>query len=514
MITGNIRTVGIIGAGVAGLATAKTLLAEGIECVVFERGERLGGVWADGYSNFGVQIQKELYEFPDWPLPPETPNFTPGPVLQQYLEGYCDHFGVRPHLRLNARVTSVERRRNGASGWAVTVETGGETSTEGFDLVVVATGLYSETPNMPEYPGRDEFQGQVLHISQVKTREPLEGRRVAVIGYGKSATDVAGEAAAVAKDVHLVFREAHWPIPRKLAGVLPFKWGMLHRLTAALIPPYMRPSPVVRWVHSLGKPLVWIFWRLVELLLRVQFRLGTKIARGKNLVPPRPIEFDCFGESTMVPRPDFMDLIRAGQVVAHRTEIERFTPDGLVLKDGDDLDVDCVVFGTGWKADYGFLSPEIREILGDDEDGFYLYRHMLHPDLPNLAFVGRASTFLSIVTYSVQARWLAEAVAGRVALPDRDAMLAEIALMQRWKRSWMPFSSARSARVLLHMANYHDELLRDFGANPFRKRGVFAPLKELIEPYQSSDYRDIVSREWQALEGERRSAAENPASSL
>jgi len=514
MITGNIRTVGIIGAGVAGLATAKTLLAEGIDCVVFERGERLGGVWADGYLNFGVQIQKELYEFPDWPLPPETPNFTPGGIFQQYLEDYCDHFGVRPHLHLNARVTSVERRRDGASGWAVTVETGGETATEVFDLVVVATGLYSETPNMPEYPGQDEFRGQVLHISQVKTREPLEGRRVAVIGYGKSATDVAGEAAAVAKDVHLVFREAHWPIPRNLAGVLPFKWGMLHRLTAALIPPYIRPSPVVRWVHSLGKPLVWIFWRLVELLLRVQFRLGTKIAQGKNLVPSRPIEFDCFGESTMVLRPGFTDLIRSGRVLAHRTEIERFTPDGLVLKDGDDLDVDCVVFGTGWKADYGFLSPEIREILGDDEDGFYLYRHMLHPDLPNLAFVGRAATFLSIVTYSVQARWLAEAVAGRVALPDRDAMLAEIALMQRWKRSWMPFSSARSARVLLHMANYHDELLRDFGANPFRKRGVFAPLKELIEPYQSSDYRDIVSREWQVLEGKRRSAAENPTSSL
>ena len=111
MITGNVRRVGIIGAGVAGLATAKTLLADGIDCVVFERGERLGGVWADGYSNFGVQIQKELYEFPDWSLPPEAPNFTPGPIFQQYLEGYCDHFGVRPHLRLNARVISVERRR-------------------------------------------------------------------------------------------------------------------------------------------------------------------------------------------------------------------------------------------------------------------------------------------------------------------------------------------------------------------------------------------------------------------
>ena len=51
----------------------------------------------------------------------------------------------------------------------------------------------------------------------------------------------------------------------------------------------------------------------------------------------------------------------------------------------------------------------------------------------------------------------------------------------------------RSAGVLLHQMTYHDELLRDFGADPLRKRGVLAPLKELLAPYQSSDYRDVVS---------------------
>jgi dimethylaniline monooxygenase (N-oxide forming) len=495
-ISKDVRKVGIIGAGVAGLATAKTLIAEGMDCTIFDRAGRPGGVWADGYVNFGVQVQKELYEFPDWPLPETVPNFTPGPAFQAYLESYCDRFGLTPHLRLNTRVRSVAGRQDGGAGWEVTVESDGRSRTEGFDLVVVATGLYSETPHIPNHPGRSAFPGQVLHASDVRTRAPLEGRRVAVIGYGKSATDIAGEAVEVAEQVHLVFRQAHWPVPRKLAGVLPFKWGMLHRLTATLIPPYMRPSLVVRWVHGPGWPLVWIFWRLVELLLRVQFRLDTRIANGHNLVPSRPVEFDCFGESTMVPRPGFIGLIRDGRIVAHRTEVARFTPTGLALADGDALEVDTVVFGTGWNSDYRFLSPEIRAVLGEDEDGFYLYRHMLHPDLPNLIFIGRASTFLSIATYCVQARWLAEALAGRVDLPDREAMLAEIELMKHWKRTWMPASGARGARVLLHMASYHDELLRDFGANPYRKRGPLAPLRELLEPYQSRDYRDIASGEF------------------
>ena len=150
----HVERVAIVGAGVAGLTTAKTLLASGLNCTIFERAERLGGVWADGYSNFGVQVQKELYEFPDWPLPADTPNFTPGPIFQKYLEAYVDRFGVRPSLRLGAKVAGLGRRGGEDAGWVVEVEENGGRSQEEFDLVVLATGLYSETPHMPEFPGQ------------------------------------------------------------------------------------------------------------------------------------------------------------------------------------------------------------------------------------------------------------------------------------------------------------------------------------------------------------------------
>jgi hypothetical protein len=65
----------------------------------------------------------------------------------------------------------------------------------------------------------------------------------------------------------------------------------------------------------------------------------------------------------------------------------------------------------------------------------------------------------------------------------------------------MPFSAARGARLLLHMLSYHDELLTDFGANPLRKRGLLAPLKELLVPYHPADYDVIVSGDWEAIEG-------------
>ncbi len=79
-------------------------------------------------------------------------------------------------------------------------------------------------------------------------------------------------------------------------------------------------------------------------------------------------------------------------------------------------------------------------------------------------------------------------------------MAREIEDMKAWKRKWMPFSTGRGARLLLHMLHYHDELLPDFGANPRRKTGPLALLKELIAPYEPRDYATIVSGEWQREE--------------
>ena len=58
---------------------------------------------------------------------------------------------------------------------------------------MVSVGLYSETPNIPVFEGRDQFQGEIIHVSALKSRDQLTGKRVVVVGYGKSATDAAVE---------------------------------------------------------------------------------------------------------------------------------------------------------------------------------------------------------------------------------------------------------------------------------------------------------------------------------
>src|SRR5262249_31221121 len=159
-------------------------------------------------------------------------------------------------------------------GWRITYRDGSGEVVEDFDFAVVSIGLYSETPHIPLFEGHDQFEGEVVHVSALKSREQLTGKRVIVVGYGKSATDAAVESASVATATHIILRHAHWPVPRNLLGILPFKWGMLNRLTSTLIPMYLHHTSLERRVHAFGRPLIWFWWRLVELLLRFQWRLG------------------------------------------------------------------------------------------------------------------------------------------------------------------------------------------------------------------------------------------------
>src|SRR5215813_4128001 len=154
----SIRRVAIVGAGASGLATARILLAQGFDCTIFERRAALGGVWADGYLNFGVQVQRELYEFPDWPLPTDAANFTPGPAFQKYLTGYAEHFGVLPRIRLGCTVLQLSEQAPPGTGWQIRYSDSAGETVEDFDLAVVSIGLYSETPNIPLLDGRDQFK--------------------------------------------------------------------------------------------------------------------------------------------------------------------------------------------------------------------------------------------------------------------------------------------------------------------------------------------------------------------
>jgi len=141
-------------------------------------------------------------------------------------------------------------------------------------------------------------------------------------------------------------------------------------------------------------------------------------------------------------------------------------------------------------------------------DGLYLYRHLLHPGAPNVAWVGsNASTIYSPLTFSLQAEWLARLLEGQFLLPDTDEMEREIGEMRAWKRGIIPHRVDRGAALFFWQQHYHDELVRDFGEDPCRKQGRC--LHEVYASYTPRDYEDLCSvtrkpsrpplEEWAAL---------------
>ncbi|TDC91031.1 FAD-dependent oxidoreductase, partial [Actinomadura sp. 7K507] len=114
--------VAVIGAGAAGLATGKALRDAGLEAVVYEKGDRPGGLWARGngsglspaYASLHLNTSKGRTEFADFPMPGRWPDYPSADMVAGYLADYAERFGVTPHIRFHTEVASVER--DGAGG--------------------------------------------------------------------------------------------------------------------------------------------------------------------------------------------------------------------------------------------------------------------------------------------------------------------------------------------------------------------------------------------------------------
>ena len=475
----DLRKIGIIGAGVGGLIAAKTFLEEGFDCEVFEMKGSLGGVWENGYHSLRLQLPKESYEFLDWPMPASYPRYPSCDQIVSYLNSYARHFRVFKKIRFNCRVTKLEPQPDN-KGWVVCCHDKKDDVEfkRSFDLVVVCNGLYS-VPRIPHFTNQEKFKGRIVHSSLFEEPELAKTSKVVVVGFGKSALDRAEDAAQRAEQVTLVFRQPHWPVPQKFLGLLNSKF-LVSRFMSAFLPLYQHPGIWERRLHDHGGWLVWGFWRAMEWVLRIQFRL-----KSAGVLPDSKLVQDMF-TGDFVASPSIYSLIHKGRIKTKRASIREFTPEGVELDNGEHLDADIVVMGTGWEYDCSALPEALQSTLEDD--GLYLYRHILHPECPRIAFIGMASTFNNSLSDYLEVRWLVALLKGDISLPDGTQMLREIEQMKTWKRKIMPDQKSRGSLLQLHGLHYHDELLRDLDIRHKRKRNMIA---EVFGAYLPADYIDV-----------------------
>jgi cation diffusion facilitator CzcD-associated flavoprotein CzcO len=445
--------IAIIGAGFAGLTTARHLLDFGHEVTVFEKVGDVGGVWSKSRTYPGVSTQngKDTYCLSDFPMPREYPEWPSGPQVQAYLEAYARKFALMPHIRLNTEVVSATQEPD--KRWRVATRDGSEV----YDRLIVCNGIFSR-PSLPGYAGAEDFRaagGVFQHTSEFTDAEKARGKHVIVVGYGKSSCDVAAALADIAASVTVVAREIIWKAPKKFAGLLNYKYLLLTRMGEALFP-YQTLKGAEAFLHGPGKPIRNQMVGGVQALTSAQ--LGLK---KLGLLPRGP--FDRIARSTVSLVTDgFFEAVKAGRIKVKRdAEITRLGAGSATLSTGETLKADIVLCGTGWRQETPFFDEATQQRILDARGNFRLYRCILPPDVENLAFNGYNSSFFSPLSAEMGALWIAAWIAGALKLPPREQQVALTDARLAWMERRTEGKHARGTNIIPFSMHQIDELLED-----------------------------------------------------
>ena len=207
----------VIGAGPAGLASAAMLAEAGVESVVLERGPGVAAKWRAGYDRLQINTSAWFSHLPGARLPRRMGQWPSRDDLVAYYERYAAD--RRLQVVPDTEVTRIDRV---PGGWQLSTPRGPRRAR----AVVVATSK-DHSPLIPEWPGRAEFRGQLLHASSYRNAARFRGAAAMVVGAGNSAMDIAldlaeGGASAVSLAIRTppnLFRRAILGVPSDLFAV-------------------------------------------------------------------------------------------------------------------------------------------------------------------------------------------------------------------------------------------------------------------------------------------------------
>ncbi|MEI7785050.1 MAG: NAD(P)/FAD-dependent oxidoreductase [Betaproteobacteria bacterium] len=389
----------VIGAGASGICAAVRLAEAGIAYTVFEKNPQLGGTWYENrYPGCAVDTPNHFYQFSfepnnDWP-----DYFSRQPSIRAYLEHCAHKYGVLQHLRLSCEVDAAhydETRKL----WQVQVRTGeGKPETVEANFLICAVGQLNR-PMIPALPGLQDFAGQVLHTGAWAEGSSVKGKRVALIGTGASAVQVGPAIVDEVASLHVMQRSGAWVVRRPgidKAVSEDKKWALKNL-------PYYAAWYRFQLFWAFGDGLFEALkidpdWdggqlsisaynaQLREAMLRHMKReLEGDEALLQKVIPSYPP----FGKRVLGDA-GWYRMLRREHVELVTTDITRVEPQGLRLSDGSLVEVDTLLFATGfqagkmlWPMDIrGRGGVSIREVWGDDNPRAYL--GITVPDFPNL----------------------------------------------------------------------------------------------------------------------------------
>ncbi|XP_071110353.1 flavin-containing monooxygenase 5-like [Haliotis cracherodii] len=408
--------VAVIGSGVAGLASVKSCLEEGLEPVCFEQHSDIGGTWyvteefrpgqgARAYDSLILNTNKGLTCYSDFPFPEDAPPFPTGQHMYPYLKSYAEKFGLEKYIQFNTKIHTVTRSNDyeTTGSWDVETEVNGDRKWTTFAAVFVCTGVNAQayTPNIE---GVEKFAGTVEHSQTFKSGSKYQNQRLLVVGNAHSAGDVATDTSRHAQQVYLSVGGGTWILSRCQDGGVPLDFMLRRIFTILPLPESLFGQAIMRKANAR--------------LDHVKYKLFSGI--------PAPV-------GAVMINDELQMRIVCGKVkivgnLARLGERHAEFDDGTTVSD-----LDGVIFATGLQRNLPFLDP----VVGASEEKLEWYQMVFPVHLPHatLAMIGFLRTHGSLVPVAeLQARLAARVVSKKHKLPTKSVMLKNI---DRWNNSFL-----------------------------------------------------------------------------
>ncbi|KAH7883153.1 FAD/NAD-P-binding domain-containing protein [Phlebopus sp. FC_14] len=493
------QSVGIIGAGAAGLISAYVLLQDGFEDVqLLTRDKSAGGVWARGRVYPGVSINNVHGEFRFSPMPMPAPtlrdatgNRLSGDDMREYMEKFADTY-LPGKIRFQTEILDIRRDEHG-SGWLVEIRDLKTSTREilSYARIVLCTGGCSQPliPNSLSATSAADagFCGPVAHSSEFATYvdQILSGGKlnsdysVVVVGGGKSAQDISSYLARQGVNVTVVFEKADailaYPIQlpecirkSRCLGIFSPHIELRTRLEQVIC------IATVRFLHDtwLGAKITSSFW---SFLTWSSFEV-LKIPKDSPLRNAHSLFWGIRTNDEGTGRKDgFHALVNEGKIkLVAPAKAEKYGPDGksLMLNNGTILRADSVILATGFASSWtSIFTEKTVDDLGigrhpptkDDED-LWNYKSLSSPppthprseqwassiyrglvparniNKRDFAINGAVFTTNNGYGFEVTAHWISSYFLGdKMRLPSTvEEALAETELKAAWMRKRFP----------------------------------------------------------------------------
>ncbi|GAA1891712.1 flavin-containing monooxygenase [Lapillicoccus jejuensis] len=377
----------IVGAGISGVDAAYRVQQQhpGRTYAVLEGRAALGGTW-DLFRYPGIRSDSDIFSF-GFPFKPWKGDalLAGGTQIREYIEEAVRETGIDRHIRYAHRVARASWDSD-AARWELDLEVTQDGRTERRTLtcsfLLLCTGYYRYDEGFtPQFAGRDEFAGQVVHPQHWPQDLDVAGRRVVVIGSGATAITLVPALADLGADVTMLQRTPTW------IAAVPSREAWVEKLRGRV--PEQVAHRILRAKHIGERIVTYALARRFPALTRRALLAGASRTVGADVVrehftpPYNPWD----QRICAAPGGDFFRALADGRTHVVTDHVDRFVPEGVRLRSGRTLPADVVVTATGLQL----LMAGGIEVVVDGEpvdlSSRAVWRGAMIEGIPNLAFV-------------------------------------------------------------------------------------------------------------------------------